>query len=126
MSKDELISLIKNICLQLDTLDEYLESISEQKRKVDYELSDLLHFIENNDIKAKDSNKLIKLIKEKRLIRRDLNKQDSIKDTYNNNISRLALKNNRQFLLSEVLKKEKSLETEYRYRELDENELKEL
>ena len=126
MSKDELLDLIKQTIQQIDTLEGYLETLSDKRRVNDYQISDLLHFIENNDIKAKDSNKLIKLIKEKRVVRKDLMKQDSIREVWNNNINKLTLKTNRQFLLHEINKRDKSLDTEYRYRELNEEQLKDL
>jgi len=126
MNKEELLALIKQTIQQIDTLEMYLETLSDKRRVNDYQISDLLHFIENNDIKAKDSNKLIKLIKEKRVTRKDLMKQDSIREVWNNNINKLTLKTNRQFLLHEINKRDKSLDTEYRYRELNEEQLKDL
>ena len=71
-TKDEVyssvISQIESIKEQMDDLDKYFNDLPNKQSQVDEELSDLLHYIENNDLTPKQSLKMIKLIKEKRLI----------------------------------------------------------
>ena len=119
-TKDEVyssvISQIESIKEQMDDLDKYFNDLPNKQSQVDEELSDLLHYIENNDLTPKQSLKMIKLIKEKRLIRRGLCNDNEIKRVYNNNRNKLAIDSQRPFFSSEINKKAKELNQQYRYR----------
>ena len=66
----------------LKDIDDYFNDLPNLQSQVDEELSDLLHYIENNNLSAKECAKMIKLIKQKRLIRRGLCNDYEIKKTY--------------------------------------------
>ena len=61
-TKDEVyssvISQIESIKEQMDDLDKYFNDLPNKQSQVDEELSDLLHYIENNDLTPKQSLKI--------------------------------------------------------------------
>lgn len=117
---------IINITNLLNDLDEYLNEIPNLQSQIDEELSDLYHYIENNELSAKQSFKMIKLIREKRIIRRGLNNDYEMKKTYISNRNKLLIDSQRQFFLTEIHKKNKELSSKYKNRRLTNEEIKNL
>lgn len=108
----------------LDEIDEMINTQSTELQKVDWELSDWLHFIENNDVLEKDAFKIIKKIKDLREIRRSLANENAIEDTYKNNASKMMGNNTRQFLLQEIHKTINRLNCDYKNRVLTDDDIK--
>ena len=100
----------------LKDIDDYFNDLPNLQSQVDEELSDLLHYIENNNLSAKECAKMIKLIKQKRLIRRGLCNDYEIKKTYNTHRNKLAIETQRPFFLMEIRKTASKLNQQYRYR----------
>lgn len=117
---------IINITNLLNDLDEYLNEIPNLQSQIDEELSDLYHYIENNELSTKQSLKMIKLIREKRIIRRGLNNDYEMKKTYISNRNKLLVDSQRQFFLTEIYKKNKELSSKYKNRRLTNEEIKNL
>lgn len=117
---------IINITNLLNDLDEYLNEIPNLQSQIDEELSDLYHYIENNELSTKQSLKMIKLIREKRIIRRGLNNDYEMKKTYISNRNKLLVDSQRQFFLTEIHKKNKELSSKYKNRRLTDEEIKNL
>lgn len=117
---------IINITNLLNDLDEYLNEIPNLQSQIDEELSDLYHYIENNELSTKQSLKMIKLIREKRIIRRGLNNDYEMKKTYISNRNKLLIDSQRQFFLTEIHKKNKELSSKYKNRRLTNEEIKNL
>ena len=117
---------IINITNLLNDLDEYLNEIPNLQSQIDEELSDLYHYIENNELSTKQSLKMIKLIREKRIIRRGLNNDYEMKKTYISNRNKLLIDSQRQFFLTEIHKKNKELSSKYKNRRLTDEEIKNL
>lgn len=117
---------IINITNLLNDLDEYLNEIPNLQSQIDEELSDLYHYIENNELSTKQSLKMIKLIREKRIIRRGLNNDYEMKKTYISNRNKLLVDSQRQFFLTEIHKKNKELSSKYKNRRLTNEEIKNL
>ena len=93
---------------------------------MDCKLSDLLHYIENNNLNAPQSCKIVKEIKKQREIRRKIRQDTELFRTYNTNVNRLTNENNRKMLLAEMNKTNKNLSKKYHNRVYTEEELKEL
>lgn len=121
MERNEIVSSILEVSSKLDELDKYFEELPSRQSKVDEELSDLLHFIEdiNNKINGKQAIKLIKLIQAKRLERRKLLNDFEVKKVFNENRNKIAYTNQRQFFLNAIYKKNKELNNTYKPRWLD-------
>lgn len=106
-----------NECVKiLDEVDEYFKSIPEKQSENDMAISDIYHYIENNQISTKGSYRLIKELKEHLSIRRILKEDQEILRTFVNHKSKLNLPENRQLLLGEVNKTKNRLNLPYNYR----------
>lgn len=126
MISSQILSQIYNISKQMTDLDEYFDKLPTLQSKVDEEISDLLHYIENNQLNLKQSAKMIKLLQEKRLVRRGLSNDNIIKNTYNNHKNKLIINVQRPFFLNEINKKARELNSTYRNRQLSDENIKEL
>ena len=124
MLRNEIIlEKIKQVIDMLDDIDEMIDTQSIEIQNVDLQLSDYYHLIENNELSDLASINVIKKIHELRLIRRSLNKEHEIENTYNTHKSKLAGKDTRKFLLHEVHKTIKSLSNPYKNRILSDEDV---
>ena len=115
-SLSPIVSQILGVEEMLKDIDDYFNDLPNLQSQVDEELSDLLHYIENNNLSAKECVTMIKLIKQKRLIRRGLCNDYEIKKTYNTHRNKLAIETQRPFFLMEIRKTASKLNQQYRYR----------
>lgn len=121
-----IVMQILGINEQLEDLDNYFNELPNLQSQIDEELSDLLHYIENNDLTSKQSTKMVKLLKQKRMVRRGLCNDYEIKKVYNTHKGKLAIDTQRPFFLSEIYKKAKELNSTYKSRQLSDEQIKEL
>lgn len=121
-----IVMQILGINEQLADLDNYFNELPSLQSQVDEELSDLLHYIENNDLTPKQSTKMIKLLKQKRMVRRGLCNDYEIKKIYNVHKGKMTTDTQRPFFLSEIHKKAKELNSTYKSRQLSDEQIKEL
>lgn len=125
--RDEIIvNKIIDVVRILDEIDEMITTQSTELQKVDLELSDLYHFIENNDLSKETSLKLIDRIKYLRIVRRTLQREYEIENAYKNNSSKMMGNNTRGLLLTTIKQTVKNLDTEYKNRVLTEEDIKKL
>lgn len=122
----EVIEQISKAVTILDELEEYNEELPKRLQEEDLRLSDLYHYIENNNLNAPQCCKIVKEIKKRREERRKIKKEMALLRTYSNNCNRLSNADNRKFLVAEVHKTEKQLPSNYKNRIYSEEELKEL
>ena len=123
MRNEIVIEKIKQAIKLLDEIDEMIDSQSIEIQNTDLQLSDLYHLIENNELSDSASINVVKKIHELRQIRRSLNNEHEIENTYNTHKSKLSGKDTRQFLLHEVYKTEKSLRSQYKNRILTDEDI---
>lgn len=126
MRDKQIIDKINQAINILDEIDDMIQSQSTELQQVDLELSDLYHLIEFNELNEKQSYKFIKRIHELRLKRRSLQKEHDIENTYKNQANKMMGNNTRQFLLNEINKTIKQLDTTYKYRVLTDENIQEL
>lgn len=122
----EIVELVKQGIEILDKIDEMIKTQSIELQKIDYELSDLYHLIENNELSDEASINIIKRIHDLRKERRALNNEYEIENTYQTHKSKLAGNGTRQFLATEILKTVKQLGKKYTNRVLTEEDIKSL
>lgn len=126
MRNEIILEKIKEAIAILNEIDEMIESQPREIQNIEFQLSDLYHLIENNELNDAASINVVKKIHELRLIRRSLNKEHEIEVCYNNHKSKLAGKDTRQFLLSEIYKTIKKLDTSYKNRVFTDEDINEL
>ena len=126
MRNEIVLEKIKQAIELLDNIDEMIDTQSIEIQNADLQLSDLYHIIENNELSDVASINIVKKIHELRKIRRSLNNEHEIENTYNTHKSKLSGKDTRQFLLHEVYKTVKSLGTQYKNRILTDEDVQEI
>lgn len=124
MRDEKIVELVKQGIEILDKIDEMIKTQSVELQKIDYELSDLYHLIENNELSDEASVNIIKRIHDLRKERRALNNEYEIESTYQTHKSKLAGNGTRQFLATEILKTVKQLGKKYTNRVLTDEDIK--
>ena len=110
------LKLLQDSINTLNELDNLIASNGDRQSKVDSELCDLLHMIENNDLSDFACVKVVKRIKELRKIRRSLRNEYELILKYQELKTRLSSKENRQFIVAEISKRMKDLNQPYKNR----------
>ena len=111
-----IIDKITNAISILDEIDNMIKTQSEELQKVDYKLSDLYHLIENNDLSDEASINVVKEIHDLRKERRSLNNEHDLEVVYQNQKQKMIGNDSRQFLVTELNKTNKRLNSEYKNR----------
>ncbi len=111
----------------LDEVDKFDNNISDKMLEYNYKLSDLYHYIENNNMDNKKCYRICREFKKVLKERREFKNNVEIMNEY----KQLKLKltsgiENRQLLLSSLGKRVKSLNMPYKNRIYTEEELKEI
>ena len=107
----------------LNEIDDYGNSLENKLEIVNGKIQDLLHYIENNKINILWCYSVIRQIKSLREERRKIKNDIELFAKYNDNRAKLLAKNGRKYLEGEMIKKEKSLQTEYKNRQYTDNEI---
>ena len=113
---EKIVEMISNVVKELDSIDEFISVQSQEFSKVEEELLDYYHLIENNELSDSASIEIVKRIHNARKIRRSLKKEAEIERTYSTYKNRLTGTDTRKFLLAEVYKTRNSLNTTYKNR----------
>ena len=118
-----IVEEVKEIISKLNAIDNYNSSLSQQLSVIDKKQQDILHLIESQKISAFEAYRIIKELRQVRIERRKIKNDMELLRVYDENKNKLSSNENRQFLLHEVCKKEKNLNTEYKYQEYTKEEL---
>nr|DAP64636.1 MAG TPA: AT hook containing protein [Caudoviricetes sp.] len=121
-----IIEKIKNAICILDDIDDMIRTQSIELQKVDYKLSDLYHLIENNELSDEASINVVKEIHDLRKERRSLNNEHDLELAYQNQKSKMIGNDSRQFIMTEINKTNKRLNSEYKNRVYTEEEIEKL
>ena len=122
----DVIEEIKNIVDKLDKIDDYSNSLNDKLSVVDSKLQDLLHYIENNKINILWCYRMIKEIKVLREERRKIKNDMELLSKYSEQKNKIISKENRQFLMTEIYKKEKLLGKNYTNKQYTEEEMQKI
>lgn len=117
---------IKEVVERLDRIDEYNNSLTDNLSELDCKMQDLLHYIENNKINVLWCYRMIKEIKQIREQRRKVKNDMDLLSKYNEQKTKIISKENRQFLLTEIYKKEKTLSKNYTNKQYTEEEMQKI
>ena len=118
-----IVEEVKEIISKLNAIDSYNSSLPQQLSIIDKKQQDILHLIESQKISAFEAYRIIKELRQVRFERRKIKNDMELLRVYDENKNKLSSNENRQFLLHEVCKKEKNLNTEYKYQEYTKEEL---
>lgn len=109
----EFLKILQDAINNLNKLDELIDSNGERQSRIDSELSDLLHLIENRELNDRQLVKVARRIKELRCVRRSLRNEYEIIRRYTELKQRISQKENRDILFVEIQRRIKSLNQEY-------------
>ena len=122
----DIIEEITNISKSLNKIQSYMRNLPSKLEKLNWKLLDLEHLIENNTLSTKECYRVVREIKKIRIQRRQVKNDIELYNTFKDNQSKLITIENRQFLLAELNKTQKSLGTKYKNRIYTEEEIKEM
>lgn len=122
----EVIKTLQEITNTLNELDTYYDGLANELSVIDLKIQDLLHYIENNNISILWSYKYIVELKKLRIERRRIKRDMFILSKYNEHKNKIISSGNRQFLMNEVYKAEKQLDTPYKNRQYKDEEIEEI
>ncbi len=98
----------------LSKLDSYNETLNSRLSKCDLAICDLMHYIENEKLDARKMCKVVKELKKIRIERRKIKNDKELLRVFETNKGKLN--NNYEFLMNEIMKTKKRLETTYQNR----------
>lgn len=110
----------------LNEVDEYSSTLVGKLSELDSKEQDLLHYIENNNISILWCYKMIREIKTIREERRKVKNDMELMSRFNDVKTKITSKDNRQFILTELHKKEKQLQTTYKNRQYSEEDIQKI
>ena len=109
-------------------IQEIIDNEPKKQRNLDYLLSDYYHRLEDNDLSDIEILNIGKKIHEIRILRRSESMVSSLIDCYKKHKNKIqySVKANREMFRQAIKLTAKNLQTEYKYRILNEEDLKEL
>lgn len=117
------LSKLQQVLNTLDEMDNMIKDNPDNQQKIDYEISDYLHLIQNTDLDKLDINKVMAALKELRLKRASHYRFYEITKTYNANRDKLKYTSSRANLKEIITNTLDNLNNEYNYRILESDDL---
>lgn len=117
------LSKLQQVLNTLDEMDNMIKDNPDNQQKIDYEISDYLHLIQNTDLDKLDINKIMTALKELRLKRASHYRFYEITKTYNANRDRLKYTSSRANLKEIIKNTLDNLNNKYNYRILESHDL---
>lgn len=118
---------LQDCIINLNELDELVNTNSERQSNVDLELSDWYHLLQNESLFDKDSYaNIAEKIGQLRRERLSLHKEHEIIKRFNELKTRLTSKDSRQFIVSEIYKTLKAWEEPYKNRIITDEQINEI
>jgi len=107
--KQELIESINNLSIIEDKIVYFVSRLNE----LDLRIQEILHYYEYNNITTNGHQAISRELQRLQKERRNVKNLYEIFGIYQTNKNKLMESNNRQLLISDICKKEKSLDTKY-------------
>lgn len=117
------LSKLQQVLNTLDEMDNMIKDNPDNQQKIDYEISDYLHLIQNTDLDKLDINKVMAALKKLRLKRASHYRFYEITKTYNANRDKLKYTSSRANLKEIIKNTLDNLNNKYNYRILESNDL---
>lgn len=122
----EMVQKIAKINEELNEIDEYFDNLNGSLSEVELYISDLLHYVENNNFTPQQAVKFLNLLKKKRLERRKIKQDIVIKSNFDNIRNKFSFYDQRKIAMTQFFRKEKELMSEYNPRKISVVELREM
>ena len=122
MLLDNLIDSIAGVTKAETEIFDYVSELNIIQDKI----GDIEHYLENKPITRNGAINLISLLQDLRIERRQIKQMWEIWNIYGTGREKLKQKDYRERLIMDLRKKDKELQTQYKYRQLEESYLDEL
>lgn len=115
------LAKIQQALVLLDEIDDIIENNPTMQQNIDWEISDYLHLLENEELSEESRLEVDMQLARCRKIRRQLNNIHAIGKVFHDNRDKLRYKNQREFLTSNIKSTMNKLDCDYKYRVLDQD-----
>ena len=119
---DNLIESIISVTKAETDIFDYCQELAVIQDKI----GDIEHYLENKPISRNGAINLIALLQDLRIERRQIKQMWELWNVYGTGREKLKQKDYREMLVAELRKKDKALQTTYKYRQFDEEYLDQL
>ena len=126
MKKDSLLANLIDSIRKVSEAEGEIYDYCQELEIVQDKIRDIEHYLENHIISRNGAIELMALLQELRIERRQIKQMWEIWNVYGVNREKIKTKEWREFLVTELHKKDKELQTQYKYRQFDESYLDEL
>lgn len=124
--KDDLLQNLIDKIIGLSEIEgeiyDYVTSLNDIQEKI----QDIEHYLEDEVITRNGAINLIALLQQLRIERRQVKQMWELWNVYGDNREKLKQKDYREFLCNSLRKKDKELQTQYKYRQFDKEYLDQL
>lgn len=124
--KDELLKGLINSITGVTNAESEIFDYCSQLEVVQWKISDIEHYLEDHIITRNGAINLTNLLQELRIERRQIKQMWELWNVYGIGRDKLKQKDYREFLIAELHKKDKELQTKYNYRQFEESYLDKL
>lgn len=121
--KEELLNKVINSINNLTAMEEEVHNYVNQLDDIEWKIRDILHYLEVTPITRSGAIELINELQNLRIERRYMKQMWELWNVYGKNRMKLGERNYRDFLIAELHKEDKSLQTTYNYRQYTKEEL---
>ncbi len=115
------LAKIQQAITLLDEIDTIIDENPTMQQNIDWEISDYLHLLENEELTEKARLEIDEQIARCRKVRRQLCNISSLAKVYVDNRDKLRYKGQREFLVANIKSQLNKLDNEYKYRVLDQD-----
>ena len=123
MKKDKLLNTLIDNIQSITEVESDIYNYVNNLEEIEWRIRDILHYLEVTPISRSGAIVLMEELQKLRIERRYIKQMWEIWNTYGANRAKLQEKSNRDFLIAELHKKDKSLQTTYNYRQYTKEEL---
>lgn len=121
----KIIDDINQVISLLNQIESESKNLPEKLSHADLKISDIYHFIENNNLSAKGCCRIVKLLKGVLIERRVIKIEKAISMSFNSNKNKLLQEDNRNIFSTSINQLAKNCRSDdYKYNVLSEEEIK--
>lgn len=121
--KEELLNKVISSVNNLTTMEDEVHDYVTRLDKVEWKIRDILHYLETTPITRAGAIELITELQNLRIERRYIKQMWELWKVYDKNRMKLCEKGHRDFLIAELHKEDKSLQTTYNFRQYTKEQL---
>ena len=123
MKKDKLLNTLIDNIQSITEVESDIYNYVNNLEEIEWRIRDILHYLEVTPITRSGAIELINELQNLRIERRYMKQMWELWNVYGKNRMKLGERNHRDFLIAELHKEDKSLQTTYNYRQYTKEEL---